>query len=215
MVYDGERQTMDRNERLLKRVVQERSGRGHRLGVPTEWLVVGLLVVVLAGLAASVRTFSSFGPAEPSSTAPNATSAGVSNLGQRSDAPARTAVAAPAQLTPAAAQGAAHPSRYTVQQGDSLQSIAARNGLQAATLAAVNDIDDPDLLQPGSTLEVPDSDGLVHVVEPGETLRSIAERYGLDVATLVSANKLSDPDQIAVGLRLFIPMRAGVESERH
>jgi cortical fragment-lytic enzyme len=128
-------------------------------------------------------------------------------------APASTS--APAPVTPASGQGTARPFRYTVQQGDSLQSIAARNGLQPATLAAVNDIDNPDLLQPGSTLEVPDSDGLVHVVEPGETLRSIAEHYGVDVATLVSANKLADPDQIAVGLRLFIPLRAGLDSERH
>ena len=92
-----------------------------------------------------------------------------------------------------------------MQSGDTLQSIAARNGLQPATLVAINDVDDPDVLQPGRTLVVPASDGLVHVVEPGETLRAIAEEYGLDVATLVDANNLSDPDQIAVGLRLFIP----------
>src|SRR5262249_49167818 len=132
---------------------------------------------------------------------------------QHSEPTALTAV--PALLTPASNEGTARPFRYTVQQGDSLQSIAARNGLHAATLAAVNDIDDPDLLQPGRSVVVPDSDGLVHVVRQGETLRSIAERYGADVATLVSANKLTDPDQIADGLRLFIPIRAGLKGERH
>ena len=208
-------ETMDRNERLLKRVVQEREGRGHRPGVRTEWLFLGMLVLVLVALAASVRSLGSFGVAEPSSSAPNATTTDMADLGQHWEATALTAVAAPVLLTPASNKGTARPFRYTVQQGDSLQSIAARNGLHAATLAAVNDIDDPDLLQPGRSLVVPDSDGLVHVVQQGETLRSIAERYGLDVATLVSANKLTDPDQIADGLRLFIPIRAGLEGERH
>jgi LysM repeat protein len=204
-------ETMDRNERLLKRVLQERSGRGHRLGMRTEWLVLGILVLVLAALTASVRSLGSFGVAEPSSTTADATSADMEDLGQHSEASALTAVAAPTLLTPASNEGTARPFRYTVQPGDSLQSIAARNGLHAATLAAVNDIDDPDLLQPGRTLVVPDSDGLVHVVQQGETLRSIADRYDLDIATLVSANKLSDPDRIADGLRLFIPVRSGLE----
>ncbi len=84
-------------------------------------------------------------------------------------------------------------------------SIAERQGLHPATLASVNDLIDPDLLQPGQELLVPLTDGLVHVVKPGETLRAIAERYYVDIAAIVSANDLPSPDRIAVGLRLFVP----------
>jgi LysM repeat protein len=106
------------------------------------------------------------------------------------------------------------PPRYLVRPGDSLESIAGRNGVSAVTLASVNDLDDPDLLQPGRELVVPTTDGVVHIVERGETLRTIAERFDVDMATLVSANDLPDPDHIAVGLRLFIPgARAPVDAQ--
>jgi LysM repeat protein len=197
---------MDRNERLLDRVVRERSGRGQRLSARTGWLVLGIVVVVLAPAAAAVRVVGSFAVAPAPSTTYRAE---VDSFGAPPEAPAVVARIAAVPVEASAGEAATSPGprpfRYTVQSGDSLQSIAARNGLRPATLAAVNDVNDPDLLQPGRTLLVPASDGLVHVVERGETLRAIAEQYGLDVATLVSANQLSDPDHIAVGLRLFIP----------
>jgi LysM repeat protein len=193
---------MDRNERLLERVVQERRGRGQRLGARTGWLVLGVLVVILA--AAAARVVGSLGDGPGPSTAYRSP---VDSLGAPQAAPdvRETNATATVQLTNDDGTTNPGPLRYTVQPGDSLQSIAARNGLRPATLAAVNDVNDPDLLQPGRLLLVPASDGLVHIVERGETLRAIAERYGLDVATLVSANNLADPDRIAVGLRLFIP----------
>ena len=94
---------------------------------------------------------------------------------------------------------------YFVRPGDSIQTIAARNGLRPATLASVNNLDHADLLQPEHELVIPDRDGLVHVVESGDTLRGIAARYHVDLATLVSVNHLADPDRIEIGLRLFVP----------
>jgi len=94
------------------------------------------------------------------------------------------------------------------QPGDTLQSIADGQGLRPATLASVNDLADPDLLQPGRELLVPATDGLVHVVQADETLRAIAARYGGDLEAIIAANRLADPDRIAVGLRLFIPTAA-------
>jgi len=200
---------MDPNERLLERVVQERSGRGQRPGARTGWLILAILVAVFAAAAAAVRMTGTLGLAPAPSTGSRSE---VDARGPPENAPAGPTPTAIATLATSSGE-ATKPSRavrYTVQSGDTLQSIAARNGLQPATLIAINDVDDPDVLQPGRTLVVPASDGLVHVVEPGETLRDIAAEYGLDVATLVDANNLSDPDQIAVGLRLFIPRaRAG------
>jgi N-acetylmuramoyl-L-alanine amidase len=111
----------------------------------------------------------------------------------------------PAAPTPTSAPAPIGRGRYVVQPGDTVLSIAERQGLHPATLASVNDLVDPDLLQPGEELVVPATDGLVHVVQPGETLRAIAERYDVDIEAIVSANDLASPDQIAVGLRLLVP----------
>ncbi|KUG51993.1 hypothetical protein AVL62_08680 [Serinicoccus chungangensis] len=54
----------------------------------------------------------------------------------------------PAGGTPTAAQS------YTVQHGDTLSEIAAQHGTDVHTLAAANDLDDPDLIIAGQTLSV-------------------------------------------------------------
>ena len=77
--------------------------------------------------------------------------------------------------------------------------------LRPATIISLNELDHPELLQPGRELVIPATDGVLHVVAPGETLRGIAERYGVGVAALVSVNDIRDPDHIQVGLHLFIP----------
>jgi LysM repeat protein len=198
---------MDPNERLLWRVMQERSGRGRLLGVGSGWLLLGTLAVVLVVALPLARRVSL-----STSEVPGGVAAEVSDV-EAPAAPTPVAIVN-SQMTPVApalqpqTRPLARPSRYVVQPGDSLEAVAARNGLHPATLASVNQLDQPDLLQPGRALLVPPTDGIVHVVEPGETLRAIAARYGVDVERIISANELEDPDHIAVGLRLFIPVES-------
>src|SRR5262252_4151 len=190
---------MDANERLLSRVLQERSAHGRLRGPgPTLLLLGGVVVVVLAVGALFRVVGSNVGgvPApRPAVVGTTAAAASVSTPGSLTSAvqPAATAVAA------------SKPRRYVVQPGDSLESIAARTGLSPSTLASVNQLDDPDLLQPGHELEIPSTDGVLHIVAPGETLRSIAQQYNVDFFTQAAANELTDPDHIVAGLRLFIP----------
>ena len=195
---------MDPNERLLWRVVQERSGHGGLLGMRGGWLIFGALAIAVVVAVPVVRTMwlgSSDRPASPAADV-----SGLEGPAAPVAVPIVSSRATP--VAPALTPGTRAPTRaatYVVQPGDNLQSIAARNGLRPATLASLNELDQPDLLQPGRSLMVPPTDGVVHVVEPGETLRTIAGRYGVDVGRIVSANELEDPDQIPVGLRLFIP----------
>src|SRR5579871_2457721 len=189
---------MDANERLLSQVLQERSAHGRVRGLSSSWLLTGGLVLVVLVVGVVLRVFGNSGvggvPAPRAATVETAAAPAVASTPAVSGAqPAATAPAAGA------------PRRYVVQPGDSLESIASRSGLSPTTLASVNQLDDPDLLQPGSQLEIPTTDGVLHVVEPGETLRSIAQDYAVDVNTVVAANGLTDPDHIAAGLRLFIP----------
>jgi LysM repeat protein len=199
---------MDTNERLLSRIVKQRAAHGRPGGFASTWLLLGtVLVVAVVGLGSRLALTS--GPVDQSAaadmTAVQAVTASPTEAAVESPAPSNPP-AAKAEIVPAASS---RPRHYVVQPGDSVQAIAARNGLRPATLASVNNLDHADLLQPGRELVIPDGDGLIHVVESGHTLRSIAERYHVDLATLVRVNDLADPDRIAVGLRLFVPGATG------
>ena len=44
--------SMERNERLLRRVVEERSRRAHIVGIPSEWVLPAVVVGIVAAAAA-------------------------------------------------------------------------------------------------------------------------------------------------------------------
>ncbi len=87
---------------------------------------------------------------------------------------------------------------YVVQAGDQLGEVASRFGVSLAALVA----DNPDLLQPGQTLNVP---VLIYEVRPRDNLREIASRFGVTVDSLVEANQAPDANVIRIGQRLIIP----------
>jgi LysM repeat protein len=191
---------MDANERLLSQVLEERSAHGRFRGPGSSWLLTAGLIVAVVVVGTVLRMAGTSGvggvpapPKQPVETAAPSDAAPQDNTGSGG------------QPVAAAASVQGSPRRYVVQPGDSLESIAAQSGLSPATLASVNQLDNPDLLQPGNELEIPTTDGVLHVVEPGETLRAIAQEYDVDVNAVVAANGLTDPDHIAAGLRLFIP----------
>jgi LysM repeat protein len=215
MIYDGHL-GVDRNERILTSVIRERGQHRRVPGVEPGWVVLGavLVVVVLTvgfQLAARQRAaLESSGMGSGGVDASATVGPAPLPLGEQARESAAPAVSTPgprvATVEPRRVPSAGGPlTRYTVQPGDSLQMIASRNHLSPATLVSLNELEDPDILQPGRELLIPSTDGFVHVVEPGETLRAIADRYGSQTAALIDANGLSTPDNITVGLRLFIP----------
>ena len=86
---------------------------------------------------------------------------------------------------------------YTVQAGDTAQSIAEAFGLQATTILWSNsDIEDvPDLLRIGQEVVILPVDGVYHTVTEDDTLESIAEKYKAEVEaiTSLSYNDLQPP----------------------
>jgi len=198
---------MDRDERLIRSILRQRESRGRPLWARQETLVIAIGAVLLIAVLALVRASFEHAADEPAAA-------------QRTVAALPTAIKPAAATEPPPAAGArqdgvatpgadvaVRPSRYVVQAGDTVQSIAERHGIHADTLIAVNDLEDADLLQPGAELEVPPTDGRIYVVAAGESLREIAARYDLDLAALIRTNDVRDPDHIAVGLRLFIRNR--------
>jgi LysM repeat protein len=105
----------------------------------------------------------------------------------------------------------AHAATVTVRPGDTLSSIAARNGTSVTALARANGIRDPNLVRIGMRLTVPGGGGGAggaggtYRVRPGDTLGGIAARHGTNVAALARANGIRTPGLIRIGMRLTVP----------
>ena len=124
---------------------------------------------------------------------------------------------------------------YTVVKGDSMSSIAHRNHLTKAELAAANNLRPEAGLKLGQKLIIPGkapsgvavapmtaapaasksadvaaapkgpADSVKHIVKPGETLGAIARKYQVKMGEIATANNISDPAKIRPGMELIIP----------
>lgn len=123
---------------------------------------------------------------------------------------------------------------YTVVPGDSLWTIARKNKLTVAELAAANNIRQNATVRIGQKLFIPakavsgssvavtdpaaaptraapppsprnSRQAVKHVVRPGETLGAIARKYQVKVGEIATANNIADPARIRPGQELTIP----------
>lgn len=169
----------------------------------------------------------SFNPDAPASSAGGGV--GVRFNPTRPGTPAAsTLVAEPvADVTPA--------STYAVKSGDSLWTIAKKNGLTVADLAAANNLKASASLHEGQKLLIPakraggstatssaakasaadappvkaPADAVKHTVKSGETLGTIARKYGVKQGDIAVANNITDPQKIRAGMELVIPGSSG------
>ncbi|OGZ17639.1 MAG: hypothetical protein A2Z78_01960 [Candidatus Nealsonbacteria bacterium RBG_13_36_15] len=93
---------------------------------------------------------------------------------------------------------------YTVQSGDTLDSLAERFNVSLNTILWANDLSKNSKLKIGQSLVILPTSGLIHYVKKGETLSQIAERYKGNVGEIVVFNDISG-QEIFVGDILIIP----------
>ena len=114
-------------------------------------------------------------------------------------------------------------SEYVVAKGDSLASIAKKNGVTLKALQAANPTVVPTKLKIGQKLVIPaggrttegstatamtaDAGMTVYTVKSGDTLSKIAKAHGATVKAIQSANNLATT-KIHVGQKLKIPSKA-------
>ncbi len=129
----------------------------------------------------------------------------------------RAIVRQSAPFTTRSSAARSHVVQYTVQEGDTLQSIAEKFGLQDFyTLIWSNKSSKYNPLRPGVQLNILPEDGVYHEVTEPITIGELAEKYGVDPYAIIDAeyNDLfgSTPETLLPpGMWVVVP---GGEAER-
>ncbi len=101
---------------------------------------------------------------------------------------------------------------YTVQEGDTMESIAAKYGLTTDQIRWSNGLKTT-AINPGNMLALPSVPGIVYTVKSGDTLESIASKYGSTVAEITALNDL-EVSGIKEGDKIVIKNGTLPETER-
>lgn len=101
---------------------------------------------------------------------------------------------------------------YVTKTSDTVDLVAAQYGLRNETIKWANNLKS-DLLEPGKTLIIPPTDGVVYTVKDGDTLDSIAEKYQSDKSRIIVFNDL-EISGIKSGVQLIVPGGQLPETER-
>lgn len=97
---------------------------------------------------------------------------------------------------------------YTVKPGDTLSGIAAKYGTTYQHLAAINGIQNPNLIYAGQVIRVTGTQNATpktYTVQRGDTLSGIASRHGTDWQTLQRINGIPNANVIYPGQVVRLP----------
>jgi murein DD-endopeptidase MepM/ murein hydrolase activator NlpD len=93
---------------------------------------------------------------------------------------------------------------YKLRQGDMIGILAQEFGLNQDTLISVNDIRNTRAIREGSTLQIPNQDGILYTVKAGDSLLSIAAKYNIDGGDILTVNEYFSSN-LKEGEVLFLP----------
>jgi len=92
---------------------------------------------------------------------------------------------------------------YTVQNGDTVSTIARRFGLTVNTILWANNLTAFSLIRPGNKLTILPYSGILYTVKKGDTLAKIAKTYNIEVEKILSCNNLGN--SLGVGKKIVLP----------
>ncbi|NTW22993.1 peptidoglycan DD-metalloendopeptidase family protein [Candidatus Falkowbacteria bacterium] len=94
---------------------------------------------------------------------------------------------------------------YTVEQGDTISTIAKKFDIGVNTILWQNNLNAYSVIRPGDVLSILPVSGVVHAVVSGETVKAIASKYDIPESTIADFNKLSASGFLTIGQKLIIP----------
>jgi LysM repeat protein len=107
---------------------------------------------------------------------------------------------------------------HYVQEGETLESIAQRYGLQVETILWENNLLKTAPIKPGQELRILPIDGVRHKVSKGETIYSVGKKYGLEgsqIQMLVDYpfNEFLNDETFELATGQFIMVPEGIKPE--
>lgn len=94
---------------------------------------------------------------------------------------------------------------YTVADGDSLSTIAAKFGITVNTIVWANDIQNSDEIKPGDQIFILPVAGLTHVVKEGDTIEKLAKEYKASKDEIIAYNSLPADGKLTEGDSIVVP----------
>jgi murein DD-endopeptidase MepM/ murein hydrolase activator NlpD len=94
---------------------------------------------------------------------------------------------------------------HEIKRDETLWQLTQMYGVDAASIAASNNISSATELQIGMKLVIPPVDGLIHKVRKGDTLDSIAAFYKVPKAEIIKYSAIPEADFLAIDQPLVIP----------
>ncbi|MDO8512849.1 MAG: peptidoglycan DD-metalloendopeptidase family protein [bacterium] len=94
---------------------------------------------------------------------------------------------------------------YSVREGDTPSTIAAKYGVSTNTILWANGIHDGDTIKTGDILVILPVTGVLHEVKDGDNLGSIAKKYNVKLEDIASENHLADAGSLKISQKLIIP----------
>lgn len=94
---------------------------------------------------------------------------------------------------------------YTVEEGDSLWTIAEKFNISLNTILWANELTQSSILKIGQKLIIPPVSGVIHYVKAGDMISSIAQKYKAKPEEIIAFNELSSEADIYVGDVLVVP----------
>ena len=91
---------------------------------------------------------------------------------------------------------------YRVLSGDTLYSIASRNGISVDELKSINNLSN-NSLSVGQVLKIPVMETTVYIVKKGDTLYSIAREYNTTVDEIMRKNSMTS-NLLSVGQQIIL-----------
>lgn len=97
--------------------------------------------------------------------------------------------------------------KYTVQPGDTVVSVATSWGLSPQTIMMENKLNNSSTLKPGQELTILPTTGITYTLKDGDTLDSLLKRYKVSEDDFLNANNIESFEDLAPGSQVVIPLQ--------